>query len=90
MKRIERVKRILKRHALLLSIVFSAGFGIGYYIALSFSKRKTRFTPNIKPYSNFISKELIIEIDCQRGVMKEKTLTVNFGEIINTAMMEEE
>jgi hypothetical protein len=233
MKRIERVKRILKHHALLLSIVFSAGFGIGYYIALlvqnqtkvfgipaiiiaifgglgalfslsktiidwfsakkekekvpvlqfdsyvkaiesqivgfadnitpqmtyfvrikdtnpntqgkienaegfleikgnsprtslkriatvwsdnnqrslSFSrqadlrlftineteniifhsaKEKQGFTPNIKPYSNFISKELIIEIDCQRGVMKEKTLTVNFAEIINTAMMEEE
>lgn len=34
MKRIERVKRILKHHALLLSIFFSAGFGIGYYIAL--------------------------------------------------------
>ncbi|MGA9172016.1 MAG: hypothetical protein WBZ20_17900, partial [Nitrososphaeraceae archaeon] len=45
--------------------------------------------PNTKPYSNFINEELIIEVDCKRVILKEKTRTMKISEIINTSKLEE-
>jgi hypothetical protein len=47
------------------------------------------FTQNRKNYFDFINKMLIIDINCKRGFMKEKTRSVKISEIIRTAVLVE-
>jgi hypothetical protein len=50
---------------------------------------KEGFNPNVKPYPNFINGKLIIEVECKRGVLKEKIRTMGINEIIKTSKLEE-
>jgi hypothetical protein len=58
-------------------------------IIFPIANKEEGYKPNTKPYSNFINEELIIEVDCKGGILKEKTRTMKISEIINTSNLEE-
>ncbi len=58
-------------------------------IIFPIADKEEGYKPNTKPYSNFINEELIIEVDCKRVILKEKTRTMKISEIINTSKLEE-
>jgi hypothetical protein len=58
-------------------------------IIFPLAKTKENFTPIRKNYFDFINKVLIIDINCKRGFIKEKTRSVKISDIIRTAVLVE-